>query len=403
MEQSGAEGGEPALEAAAVASSAGAADAAGAAAVALAAEQAAQLDDDEDELDDDADDASSDEDYNQRNFGIFQALPVEEGEPDWSLGAVAPRRAPRRQRGGGAAARRGGAARRRPTCGAARHAGEPDSAEEYLRRVRFEAARCPKARRAARRRPGGDAGSLPAAPGAADALPPRAPPPRPPQVVRVEPAAGALDARPTKRLPQPQPIADAPDWAKPSRSWVQKFVSDFQALRLEVAAAYAAGAYPAAAVPHLRDVDAWDRACFGSAAQAEALGVAAAAGDGAAGAELTQLTPGICAKIMALQPPDVVALFLRHAAQLEEHCPADLPLLRAQWLFALAARLEKPCDADVAAGFRAVLRHCCRLRARVAAPGDPLLPKLNVLIVTAGAYFAQDERLCGIVDASELP
>jgi hypothetical protein len=42
-----------------------------------------------DELGDAADDAedisSSDEEYNHKNFGIFQALPVE-GEPDWSLG-----------------------------------------------------------------------------------------------------------------------------------------------------------------------------------------------------------------------------------------------------------------------------------------------------------------------------
>jgi hypothetical protein len=28
---------------------------------------------------------SSDEEFNQRNFGIYQALPVD-GEPDWSLG-----------------------------------------------------------------------------------------------------------------------------------------------------------------------------------------------------------------------------------------------------------------------------------------------------------------------------
>jgi hypothetical protein len=44
--------------------------------------------DDSDEDDDDDDDGgdidSSDEEYNQRNFGIHQALPVD-GEPDWSL------------------------------------------------------------------------------------------------------------------------------------------------------------------------------------------------------------------------------------------------------------------------------------------------------------------------------
>lgn len=99
---------------------------------------------------------------------------------------------------------------------------------------------------------------------------------------------------------------------------------------------------------------------------------------------------------------EAAALFLRHAQQLEEHFPDSLPLLRAQWLFALAARLEKPCTPDVAAGFRALLRHCCRLRAGLTNVADPLLPALNVLIVVAGAYFAQDEQLCSVVDAAEL-
>jgi hypothetical protein len=40
--------------------------------------------DDSDEDDDGGDIDSSDEEYNQRNFGIYQALPVD-GEPDWSL------------------------------------------------------------------------------------------------------------------------------------------------------------------------------------------------------------------------------------------------------------------------------------------------------------------------------
>lgn len=35
--------------------------------------------------DDNVSDDSSDEEYNQKNFGIYQALPVE-GEPNWTLG-----------------------------------------------------------------------------------------------------------------------------------------------------------------------------------------------------------------------------------------------------------------------------------------------------------------------------
>lgn len=103
-----------------------------------------------------------------------------------------------------------------------------------------------------------------------------------------------------------------------------------------------------------------------------------------------------------LPQPEVVRLFLRHVGALEEACPNGLPLLRGQWLFALAARLEKPLHPEVGAALRAVLRHCCKLRSGVAGAADPLLPLLNVLIVTAGAYFGQDEQLCSYVDALEL-
>lgn len=280
-------------------------------------------------VDDDDYDDSSDEEYNQRHFGIYQALPVD-GEPDWSLS-------------------------------------EPDTAEEYLRRVRYEAERCPK-------------------------------------VVRVEPSpavsggAGSSGGR-CVLLPEPEAIPDAPDWAKPNRSWVQQFVSDFQQLRQQVQQAYEQQVYPTDNVPHLNDVEAWDRICFGRATDSDLQLPALPIDDSA---EMTQLSHNICSKIMALEQPDVISLFLRHTHQLEELCPSSLPLRRAQWLFALAARLEKPCHSEVAAGFRAVLRHCCKLRSMVDAASDPLLPKLNVLIVMAGAYFAQDEQLCCIVDSSEL-
>jgi hypothetical protein len=61
------------------------------------------------------------------------------------------------------------------------------------------------------------------------------------QVVRVEPSSSQLScssSAPASVLPEPEGIADAPEWAKPNRSWVQQFVADFQQLRLEVQHAY---------------------------------------------------------------------------------------------------------------------------------------------------------------------
>ncbi len=49
-------------------------------------------------------------------------------------------------------------------------------------------------------------------------------------------------------------------------------------------------------MPHVNDDDGWDAACFGHSAQAEALSM-----QHSGGAELTQLAPGICAKLMALE------------------------------------------------------------------------------------------------------
>ncbi len=43
--------------------------------------------------------------------------------------------------------------------------------------------------------------------------------------------------------------------------------------------------------------------------------------------------------------------------------------------------------------YRALLRHCARLRAAASDPHDPLLPHLNILIAISGCYFGQDETL----------
>lgn len=82
---------------------------------------------------------------------------------------------------------------------------EPTTAEEYLRRVRHEAAQCPR-------------------------------------VVRVEmPADMQAAQRPIAALPEPDAIPDAPDWAKPSSSWVREFVDNFQDFRLQMQQAYDQG------------------------------------------------------------------------------------------------------------------------------------------------------------------
>lgn len=96
----------------------------------------------------------------------------------------------------------------------------------------------------------------------------------------------------------------------------------------------------------------------------------------------------------------VAALFQHHVAALR--ALPGLPLARAQWLFALSARIGKPLHAGGAAGFRALFARCAALRAGVGGPGDPLLPRANVLMAVAGAYFGQDPGMAEGIDTIEL-
>ncbi len=88
-------------------------------------------------------------------------------------------------------------------------------------------------------------------------------------------------------------------------------------------------------------------------------------------------------------------LFERHVEQLLQQSTKGMDPLRGQWLFALAARLDKPLLPDTLAALRALLRHCARLRADLTeGVGSSQLPLLSVLIGAAGAYYGQDEQLC---------
>ena len=63
---------------------------------------------------------------------------------------------------------------------------------------------------------------------------------------------------------------------------------------------------------------------------------------------------------------------------------------RAQWLFALAALLEKPLQMGPAGNLRALLRCCASWRRGATAAGGA---RLDTMVAIAGAYFRQDERL----------
>ncbi len=95
-----------------------------------------------------------------------------------------------------------------------------------------------------------------------------------------------------------------------------------------------------------------------------------------------------------------MAALLQHQIEALEQ-QQGIGLGRSRWLFALAARLEKPIHADVGASFRSLYKRCVGWRARLSSAHDPLLPILNVLVAVAGAYFKQDELLAAMVQHLE--
>lgn len=90
-------------------------------------------------------------------FGARPALPVSDGEPDWDCES-------------------------------------PNTAEEYLKRVRWEAAQCP-------------------------------------QTTKAKLDVSVFDSKRTKYISQFKPVADAPGYCKPTIAWIKQTLIDFQKLR----------------------------------------------------------------------------------------------------------------------------------------------------------------------------
>ncbi len=189
-------------------------------------------------------------------------------------------------------------------------------------------------------------------------------------------------------------------------------------------------------LPHIRDVPAWDRICFGTRPSqptptwseslttdihtlsspthtASALTDTHTDPDSAAaqqqhtaahGALIQEKVSGpVLSTVLCLDQVAVGALLQRCVARVTEDGAAPLTETEAQWLFALAAALEKPAHCDVVAALRCLTRRVRALRSGLQSAEDPLLPRLNTLAVVAGAYFGQDDKLVPWVADMDLP
>lgn len=245
-----------------------------------------------------------------QQYGIYRALPVN-GYPDFS-------------------------------------SGPPQTAEEYIRRVRHEASQLP------------------------DVVTSTIDPRHFDEARTVSNAAAACD------IPSPQ------SWAVPPWPWVANTLRDFVAMRNQLMRCEAAKDYDVAAVPPENDHRSWRTFCLGSAS------VPAFTEDS------MQPTLPILMAIDQVNCNYLLAWHTRWAIESK-----TLSQQSSQWLYAIMARLQRPLTQGAMGALRALLRHSAGLRARLDSADDPLLPSLNIIIAITGAFFGQDETLAGRWEESE--
>jgi survival of motor neuron protein-interacting protein 1 len=267
-------------------------------------------------------------------------------------------------------------------------AGPPTTGEDYLRRVRWEARRCPNV--------------------VVSAIDPR-----------------KYDNRQTQFAALPPPCPPPPLGMAPQPQWETKFLAQFSELRQTLNHQFTK---PKPALnfnlPHHNDVRGWYLLCFGAKEkerereekekelrqkkqqnqqQKEGEVTAMETDSPTENAEEEQLEMYNISKVTAIGqqaiPPlmsivthldqvTVMALVTHHITWLETR---TMTQHRAQWIYALLARLEKPLDPDIAASLRSLLRRAAVLRSKLTDPKDPMLPVYNILITIVAKYFNQQE------------
>mmetsp|Transcript_10459 Transcript_10459/g.17105 ORF Transcript_10459/g.17105 Transcript_10459/m.17105 type:complete len:252 (-) Transcript_10459:683-1438(-) len=220
----------------------------------------------------------------------------------------------------------------------------PVTAEEYLRRVRWEARQCPDVMVA-------DIDSK--------------------KLARIQP---------NNILPISEPLEPAFAALLPDRAWETEFLAWFSDLRqalIHLAAVPFPAEVPKVVIPPMADSSGWRSLCFGRKARTK---------ETESGFTLEHAPSAPLLSIMLrLDHVAVCSLLEMHIEWLETK---EMTTVRAQWLFGLLARLDRLLHADTAASLTALLRRCHALRSACVLPQDNVpLATLNVLITILNGYF----------------
>ncbi|KAI5082882.1 hypothetical protein GOP47_0002625 [Adiantum capillus-veneris] len=235
--------------------------------------------------------------------------------------------------------------------------GSPQDGFEYLRRVMWEAAQCPKVK-----------------------------------VAKI----GETKVIPeqTKYMPEIAPILTCSPNLLPSKDWVHAFLKDFSALREVISSTSALEDYPEV-LPPIRNRSVWKSVCFGESRNRSSDVSSDEHDDGCARPDPFPALNGHAKThspylklLLRLDENSRATLFRYHASWLNEQ--RQLAYDRAMWLFALAAAVDSPLDDQTSAAFRDMLRKCAELRSQKTVVDEELY-MLNILITIAGEFFGQAE------------
>ncbi|EFA81478.1 putative protein serine/threonine kinase [Heterostelium album PN500] len=236
---------------------------------------------------------------------------------------------------------------------------EPLTGEEYLRRVRWAANKCPK-------------------------------------VVVANIDYSKINNRPSSKYFTPPPkLAACKPELLPSEEWETNFLATFSDYRLRLQRQILSQdsqqqqqqQQQHIKIPHQNDKRSWFIFCFGTPIPTVSTGTSTVTSTTSNVNNTTTsstinntVNVGNQPSPMILKQLDhilVVQLLQYHIEWLESK---DLTKERSFWLYTLLSRLEKPLDADTGANLRVLLRRLAVLRSKVESTNDMILPSINILM-----------------------
>ncbi|XAR59258.1 hypothetical protein NMG60_11014999 [Bertholletia excelsa] len=261
--------------------------------------------------------------------------------------------------------------------------GPPQDGLEYLRRVRWEAARIPRVK-----------------------------------VAKLE--KSRLNREQTVYMPQIPDIAKCPEHLLPLKHWENAFIHEFSELRKAFSRLDSSGANVSAHFQVLSLVDEEEESFNQNSEDFDKVSIenesseafngsmtensSAPRSDSEIDEDSVSLSfeksrPNCCVRgslgngptLSAILKMDSVAQLsmLRKKIGLVESM-SSLSRNESSWLFALCAVIDTPLDADTCAALRSLLRKCASLRAEKSEMDDEVV-MLNIIATIAGKYFGQSE------------